>query len=188
MFESSAGHSYPQVPTCDTIYDFIVAWGEGHWPLKDSYFPPNPASISQAITNGTAMIISNGSCKPLLSSSIGAASWRLECSETRATCFSECDTSALPHEVKAYHSELQGYHMGMLGLLAFCKYHQLSGGSISMGFDNDSGFDKSVDGHLKVPMKCKHVDLIQPIQIIAHHLHTEHVIKVNFLLCSRPPR
>jgi hypothetical protein len=48
------------------------------------------------------MIISDGSYKPLLSLSIGAASWKLECSETKATCFGECDTSGLPHEVNAY--------------------------------------------------------------------------------------
>jgi hypothetical protein len=74
MFKGSVGHSYPQLPTYDTIYNFIMNLGEGNWPLEDSYIPPNPASISQAITNGTTMIISIGSYKLLLSLSIGAAS------------------------------------------------------------------------------------------------------------------
>jgi hypothetical protein len=46
--------------------------------LEDSYFPEDPALVVQAINNGTAIMISDGSYMPLLSTEWGAAAWILE--------------------------------------------------------------------------------------------------------------
>jgi hypothetical protein len=45
--------------------------------------------------SGTAIMVSDGSYKPLLLTEIGAAAWILECSQTGAVCFGECSTSGL---------------------------------------------------------------------------------------------
>jgi hypothetical protein len=76
------------------IYDFITEW-EDSWPLQESFFPEDPTPIAQAISAGTAVMVSDGSYKPLLSTEFGAAAWILECSQTSAVCFGKCSTSGL---------------------------------------------------------------------------------------------
>jgi hypothetical protein len=138
MLEGVAGNEYPLDPMYANIHEFIEDW-EDSWPMADSYFPLDPTLVAQAISNGTAVMVSNGSYKALLSMEIGAAAWILECSQTGATCCGECSTSGLRSKVNAYRSELQGCHAGLLGLMAFAIYHQLHGGSVTFHFDNDAG-------------------------------------------------
>jgi hypothetical protein len=95
--------------------------------LEDSYFPEDPALVVHAINNGMAIMIRDGSYKPLLFTEQGAAAWIIECSMTGAICYGECDTSGTQHEVNAYHSEVQGCHAGFLSLLAFSIFHELQG-------------------------------------------------------------
>jgi hypothetical protein len=179
-FEGSAANSYPSTPTHETIYDFIADW-EDSWPIEDSFFPEDPTLVSQAISTGSATMVSDGSYKPLLSTEIGAAAWILECSVTGAVCFGECSTSGLRHEVNPYRSEIQGCHAGLLGLLAFCIYHDLHGGSVNFHFDNDAGLDKAAEGHLKVSTKYKHSDIIRAIRVIVSKLQSEHQVAVSFV-------
>ncbi len=129
MFEGVATTSYTDDLVYEMIYDFIASW-EDAWPLEDCFFPPDPTLLAQATRNGTAMIISDGSYKTFLADDISAASWCMECSVTQATCFGECDTLGLWHEVNAYQSEIQGCHAGLLGLLAFATYHDIHGGNL----------------------------------------------------------
>jgi hypothetical protein len=46
--------------------------------LADSFFPADPSLVIQAIVHGTAIMVSDGSYKPLLLTKIGAAAWILE--------------------------------------------------------------------------------------------------------------
>jgi hypothetical protein len=179
MFEGSSGNAYSPSPTHDTIYNFIAAWDDS-WPIAESFFPEDPDLLTQAITSGMAVMVSDGLYKPLLSTEIGAAAWILECSATSAVCFGECSTSGLRNEVNAYRSELQGCHAGLLGLLAFCIYYDIHEGSITFHFDNDVGLDKAAEGHLKVSTKYKHSDLIRAIQVIVFKLWTKHQVSVSF--------
>ena len=179
MLEGAAGNEYPVDPTYANIHEFIEDW-EDSWPIADSYFPPDPTLVAQAISNGTAVMVSDGSYKALLSTEIGAAAWILECSQTGATCCGECSTSGLRSEVNAYRSELQGCHAGLLGLMAFAIYHQLHGGSVTFHFDNDAGVDKSAESYLNVPTRYKHADLVKAIRVIVYRLKTEHEIQVTF--------
>jgi hypothetical protein len=179
MFEGAAGNKYTVDPTYVNIHEFIEKW-EDSWPIAESYFPPDPTLVAQAISNGTAVMVSDGSYKALLSTEIGAAAWILECSQTGATCCGECSTSGLRNEVNAYRSELQGCHAGLLGLYAFSIYHQLQGGSVTFHFDNDAGVDKSAERHLNVPERYKHADLVRAIRVIVFRLRTEHDIIITF--------
>lgn len=180
MYEGSAGNAYPAEPMYANIHEFIANW-EDSWPIEDSFFPEDPTTVAQAISSGTAIMVSDGSYKPLLSTKIGAASWILECSLTGAICRGECSTSGLRREVNAYRSELQGCHAGLLGVLAFVTYHQLHGGSISFHFDNDGGLDKSAEEHLNVPAAVMHADLIRAIRVIAFRLRTIYGVQVTFV-------
>jgi hypothetical protein len=80
----------------------------------------------------------------------------------------------------AYRSEIQGCHTGLLGLLAFCIYHDIHEGSIMFHFHNDAGLDQAAEGHLNVSTKYKHSDLIWAIRVIVFKLWSEHKVEVTF--------
>jgi hypothetical protein len=180
LFEGAATNTYPAEPTYQSICNFIDQW-EDSWPLANSFFLADPSLIIQAIVHGTAIMVSNSSYKALLSTNIGAAAWIFECSETCASCFGECSTLGTRYEVNFYRSEIQGYHAGLLGLLAFAIYHQIQGGLVDFYFDNDTGLNQLADSNLNVTMKLKHGDLIRAIHWIVHKLKVEHLIHIQFV-------
>ena len=136
-----------------------------NWPLFDSYFPSDPSLITLALTSGMGILVCDGSYKPYTSQELGAASWIFECSITAACCRGVCQTSGLENNVNAYRSELQGIHAGLIGMLAFCTFHNISGGSFRLGCDNEVGIFQSSKQHLNVPIRTKHADLIRAIRI-----------------------
>jgi hypothetical protein len=180
LFEGAAANAYPAELVYMSIYDFIDQW-EDSWPLANSFFLADPSLIIQAIVHVMAIMVSNGSYKPLLLTKIGAAAWILECPETRASCFGECLTLGMRNEVNSYHLEVQGCHAGLLGLLAFAIYHQIYCRSVDFYFDNDSGLNQSAASNLNVTMKLKHGDLIQAIHQIVNKLKVKHLIHVRFV-------
>jgi hypothetical protein len=99
-----------------------------------------------------AVMVSYGSYKPLLLTLIGTTTWILECSATQASCFGECSTLGLHNEVNPYQSEIQGCHVGLLGLLAFTTYHQIQGRKVDFHIDNAAHLNQSAAGHLNVAM------------------------------------
>jgi hypothetical protein len=58
MFKGAAANAYPVEPVYYSIYDFIQQW-EDSWPLADCFFPENPSLVIQAISNGTATMVSD---------------------------------------------------------------------------------------------------------------------------------
>jgi hypothetical protein len=72
MFEGAAASAYPAELVYNLIYDFIQPW-EDSWLLVDSIFPEDPSLVIQAIINGMAIIVSDGSYIPFLSTVIGTA-------------------------------------------------------------------------------------------------------------------
>lgn len=162
MFKRATGNVYPVNPTYENIHEFIKNW-EDSWPIANTYFLLDPTLVAQSILTGTAVMVSDGSYKPLLSTKIGMAAWILECSQTGASCCGECSTLGLRNEINAYRSELQRCHARLLALMAFAIYHQLQGCSVTFHFDNAAGLDKSAEAHLHVPTRYKHADLVRAI-------------------------
>jgi hypothetical protein len=76
MVEGSVGNAYTPAPTYEMIHDFIADW-DNSWPIAESFFLEDPGLIIQAIMLGTAIMVSNGSYKPLLLTGIGATAWIL---------------------------------------------------------------------------------------------------------------
>jgi hypothetical protein len=69
MFEVAAGIAYPVNPMYENIHEFIKNW-EDSWPMANHYFPLDPTLVAHAILTGTAMMVSKGSYKPLVSTKI----------------------------------------------------------------------------------------------------------------------
>ncbi len=83
--------------------------------------------------------------------------------------------------MNSYQSEIQGCHVGLLGLLTFAIYHQIHGRHVDFYFDNDASLNQSADSNLNVAMKLKHGDLIRAIHWIVHKLKVGHSIHVQFV-------
>ena len=149
QFDGSAARTIQPIPIPQDMVDFI-SQGTAYWPLADSHFPSDPTLITHALISGTGILVSDGSYKQYVSWQLGTASWIFECGLTKATCGGVCQTSGLEHDVNAYQSELQGIHAGLIGMLAFCTFHNISGGSFQIGCDNEVGIDQSSKWHLNI--------------------------------------
>lgn len=168
-FDGAAPTSTGSLPPPASLRDFINRWADG-WPLQDSFFPPEPHLLTQALHSGSGVLVTDGSYKPLVSRELGAAAWQFECSLTGAVCCGEVQTSGQPHEVNPYRSELQGIHTGLLGILAFCQFHDISQGSFKVGCDCESGYKLAAKRGLVVPVGIKHSDLIRAIRMVVSKL------------------
>ncbi len=79
-----------------------------------------------------------------------------------------------------YCSEEQRCHAGLLSLLVFLIFHEVQGGEVASGFNNDAGVDKPAAGHLNGSTWYKHSDLVHAIRRIVYKLKADHSIIVTF--------
>jgi hypothetical protein len=119
----------PPTPQHLSIYHLIHSWPI-HWPLEHSSFPDDPNPLIQAIQSGRAHGVCDGSYMPKLSTALGAASWIVEDPDSGQAMQGEVQMSGTNHEVDSYRSELQGQHAMLLGLLAFCTFHNITEGAV----------------------------------------------------------
>ena len=112
-------YAFPAPSFLPTIHHLIHSWPEG-WPLKHSFFPPQPDALILAIQEGHAIAVCDGSYMPTLAPDLGAASWWVEDPLSQQAMHGTVQTSGLEADVDSYRSELQGVHATLLALLAFC--------------------------------------------------------------------
>jgi hypothetical protein len=75
-------------------------------------------------------------------------------------------TSGTGEDVNSYRSELQWIHAMLLGLLAFCTFHEITAGNVNLGCDNLSGVRQGQRDWQKVSLSTAHMDLICTIHVI----------------------
>jgi hypothetical protein len=147
--------------------------------LESSFFPPHPDHLILAIQEGRAHGACDGSYMPALASELGTASWKIEDPQSRQAMQGTVRTSGAATDVDSYRSELQGVHAMLLGLLAFCTYHHITDGSVTLGCDNLSCVRHGQYDWRKVPLSIAHVDLVRAIRVIKSKLpikvHFEHI-------------
>jgi hypothetical protein len=131
--------------------------------LERSFFPPHPDHLILAIQEGRAHGACDGSYMPALASELGTASWKIEDPQSRQAMQGTVQTSGVATDVDSYHSELQGVHAMLLGLLAFCTFHHITDGSVTLGCDNLSCVRHGQYDWRKVPLSIAHVDLVRAI-------------------------
>jgi hypothetical protein len=146
----------------------------------DSYFPPNPAALIRAIQDGMAHGVCDGSHMPTAYLSVSAAAWTIEDPVTCQAMGGTTPTSGWGTDVDSYHSELQGLHAMFLGLFAFCTFHTIMEGQVTLGCDNFNCIQRACGDWLKVSPQAAHADLIRaicvlrnklPIRVVLQHVH-----------------
>ena len=168
-FEGAAVDSFPIPPSLQTIYHLIHSWPD-HWPLEDSHFPDDPSPLIQAIQEGRAHGVCDGSYMSSLATDLGVAAWKIEDPLTQQAMYGTTQTSGAEIDVDPYHSELQGVHAMLLGTLAFCTFHQITMGRVRLGCDNSNSVRHGKGDWCKVPLSIAHADLIRAIRIIKSKL------------------
>jgi hypothetical protein len=192
-FEGSMLETIPPAPQHISIYHLIHSWTDS-WPLEHSSFPDDPAPLIHAIQTGRAHGVCDGSYMPKLSAALGAASWIIEDPDSGQVMKGEVQTSGTENEVDSYRSELQGQHAMLLGLLAFCTFHNITDGAVRLGCDNRNCVRHGQGDWQKVSSNMPHADLIRAIRILKHKIPVtvsfEHVYghQDDFLSFASLPR
>ena len=113
-----------------------MTWDSG-WPLHKSNFHQEGAAIAQAIRDGTAQGVCDGSYKPKQADHLGAAGWVIKDSRRVSgvdfspdSCLGIVRTTGIRKEVNAYRSELQGIHTMLLATKAVCIRHNVLQGTL----------------------------------------------------------
>ena len=165
-FEGAFTDSLPaSTSEFNTIQDMIASWPD-NWPLNQCHFPPDPTALIQAIQDGTAHGVCDGSYMPTASTAVGTAAWKIEDPASQQAMQGVTRTSGVESEVDSYRSELQGLHAMLLGLLAFCTFHKITDGQVTLGCDNFNGVRQARGEWLKVPLRAAHSDLIRAIRVL----------------------
>ena len=174
------GHAEQETldPTPTTVEELLPSLGEDGWPLKTAWFPDEERLV-QAIQNGTARGVSDGSYKPKANPSLAAAAWIILDEAGSTHVGGVVRVTGMQNETNAYRAELQGLHAMVMAVWTLCRAHNVTTGSITLGLDNERAYFKCLDQHLDPPQNMKHVDLIRAIRRIMDdvpiQIHLEHV-------------
>lgn len=174
-YEGSASEVEKEETNPTTIKELIDEW-ELAWPLESSSFPDNGRTVAEALRDGSAIAVADGSYQPKLSDAVATAAWTIHAPKTKTNCSGVCQAAGIRKDSNAYRGELQGIHAALLGILALCKFHEITSGSVRLGCDCETAIKKSEPQWLRVPQKTKHADIIRAIR----RLVKEIPVKVNF--------
>ena len=156
-FEGSAPLALPpQPPVSQSLRQLLDTWKHG-WPLALSDFPANGAVPADAVRDGTAQGIADGSCKPEQAEDPGAAAWVLEdavsvrdTGVSPGSCRGMVRTSGTRSEVNACRSELQGAHAMFMAVKLSCACCKITSGSMRLACDNEVTADLAAKDETRV--------------------------------------
>jgi hypothetical protein len=139
-------------PSCpQSIFEAIQAIGPAGWPLSSACWTRSP-EIAQAILDGKALSVADGSYMEKISKKHGAAAWLVqECEDSPLYCQGQVDTSGNTNEVSSYRSELQGVHSLLMAIIIICQVYNIKSWSITLACDNEVAIRLSNDGCVSVP-------------------------------------
>lgn len=162
-----------------SLHSVIQSMGEKGWPLATAQFPDEGRQLKDAITQGTARGVSDGSYKREQAEDLGTAGWIIFDPNTRSHCGGVVQTTGQRSEVNAYRSELQGLHAMLLAIKVLCIFHEITHGAVCLGLDNEGAVHKASEANLDPPINMRHADLIRAIRRLIAGLpikvHLEHV-------------
>ena len=106
-----------------------------------------------------------------LSPDLGAAAWVIEDLLCGCTMQGATQTLGPSQEVDSYQLELQGIHILLLALLVVCSsFFKIVNEAITVGCDSSASLNHSSADWIKVSQHLQHVNLVQAIQHLCHHL------------------
>jgi hypothetical protein len=130
---------------------------EAFWAIHDFMAPvDNGQTIAEAIRNGSAIAVSDGSYKD----KFGTAAWALEGKTALHRITGHCVIPGDPNDQSPYRSELGGLYAMAVMAAAVCKLHQVSSGAIEIACDGLSAIRQVGDIQAAVRPNGAQFDLI----------------------------
>jgi hypothetical protein len=137
-----------------------------------------PVHLIQAIQEGWALSICDGSyMMPKLFMSLGAAAWIIKDHATKQAMHGTTQMAGNESDVDPYCTKLQGAHMMLLGLLAFCTFYNITNGSVCLGCNSKISVRHGQGDWRKVPLSNASSNLICAIRMLKQ---AQLPITVNF--------
>ena len=167
IFEGSSSITPLAVTPNSTLQLIFSSWGNT-WLWDNVQVDGDGSWLQDAISNGTIMLVCDGSYQPTISHNRGGAAWILECNTTQQRVIGYLPTTS--SSSSAYRAELTGIYAGLAYLLAITKLHGLTHGQIQVHCDNERAVLLSKIVGPRLSAKTSHADVLRLIRYIHHQL------------------
>jgi hypothetical protein len=135
---------------------------DAQWALRDINLADDGLTIAQAIRDGTAIGISDGSFKD----GFGTASWVLEGLSPRHRIRGDNIVPGDTADQGSYRSELSGLYGITMGVYALCEFYKIAQGAIEVGCDGITALERGFDEAKNPSISTQHFDVILAIRNI----------------------
>ncbi len=126
------------------------------WPLDQVLHTDDGIALAQALQDGTAIAVSDGSYKD----NYGTAAWTLQGSDEEGAIEGVNIAPGHPKDQSSYRSEIAGLYGIIAAIKCVCTYHQVTQGSIEVGCDGEQALYNVFDPDRYVTVKNPDYDLI----------------------------
>jgi len=134
------------------------------WPIAHGHFHLHGSLLAQALRQGTAQAICDGSFMPKRYPHLATAAWIIHTgSASHATCHGVTQVHGSPGTINSYHAELQGMLSLLIAVNHLCSSHSIPTGNLVIGCDNKGVLWQVQRTFSYVPCATKHSDLIRAI-------------------------
>ena len=152
----------PPVPM-DTLSDILEQLPpDAHWAVQRcNEFTDNGTYIANAIMDGEAVAISDGSLK----NSFGTAAFVIEGATKLNRILGVNIVPGPLSDGKSYRCEISGLIAAVLVINAICKLHNITTGSVTIGCDNEAAIEIFDPGYIPNPQKDSY-DMVMALRTL----------------------
>jgi hypothetical protein len=145
-------------------------------------------TIAQAIRDGTAIAVSDGSFKDC----VGTASWVVEGSSPSHRIRGDNIVPGDTENQVSYRSELSGLYGITLVIHALCEFYKIDQGTMEVGYDSITALERGFDETQNPSSAAQHFDLILTIRNIRarcpihwKHRHVKGLLNIDMDLAAK---
>lgn len=152
-----------RVDTEESFWNFVKQWG-GEWMWESIYTPHGLDAVVEAVVEGSAVYVTDGSYSRKIRSDVDGAGWVVYCKKRKKIVlkgsFYEWNGTA-----GSYRGELVGLLSVHLLTLAVEQFYDLPEGQRGLvACDNLGGLNKSKERRRKIPSSAKHADVLRVLR------------------------
>ncbi len=134
------------------------------WCLDSLTLTDDGSTIAQAIQDGDAIAISDGS----FHEQFGTASWVIEGTDSKGRIVGEVLVPGTSRDQSAYRSELAGIYSIMTGVKNICEFFKITSGATELGCDGQSAIDKAFNYVSIIRLEDRNYDLLLQLGLYGH--------------------
>ena len=169
---------YSQLIPATTVRELLHEWkGDWIWDKLEIDDEDNLQWLNNALTTGTAILVSDGSYNRLWDDELAVAGWIIHCTASKKNV--KGSFSFRGKTSNAYRAELIGIYDLHAFLLAMCKTFKIESFNAKLCCDNEKALELARDTGTRIDNKRKHADILRAIGSIkarmGSSLQYEHV-------------